>query len=112
MFGTLILVLLRHAQRPARPQHGDAGDERRAGLAAALALALAGAALVYGGARPNSIPIVLSILQFGGINVVLAVSLNITNGFIGLFSLGHPAFMTIGGYVTAILTMPAGAQGP
>jgi branched-chain amino acid transport system permease protein len=36
----------------------------------------------------------------------LAVSLNITNGFSGLFSLGHPGFMAIGGYVTAILTFP------
>jgi branched-chain amino acid transport system permease protein len=47
----------------------------------------------------------LSIIGFVGINVMLAVSLNITNGFIGLFSLGHPAFMTLGGYLTAILVM-------
>ncbi len=49
----------------------------------------------------------LSIVNFIGIYVILAVSLNITNGFAGLFSLGHPAFMAIGGYVTAILTLPA-----
>jgi branched-chain amino acid transport system permease protein len=47
----------------------------------------------------------VSILGFVGINIILAVSLNITNGFIGLFSLGHPAFMTLGGYLTAILVM-------
>lgn len=46
----------------------------------------------------------LAIVCFTGINVILAVSLNLTNGFTGLFSLGHPAFMAIGGYVTAILT--------
>ncbi|MBW2432840.1 MAG: branched-chain amino acid ABC transporter permease [Deltaproteobacteria bacterium] len=49
---------------------------------------------------------VLSIINFVGINIVLAVSLNITNGFTGLFSLGHPGFMAIGGYVTAFLTFP------
>ncbi len=40
------------------------------------------------------------------INVALAVSLNLTNGLSGLFSLGHPAFMTIGSYIAAILTYP------
>ena len=63
-----------------------------------------GAALVYF-ASVGLDPYQSTILQFVGINVVLAVSLNITNGLVGLFSLGHPAFMTIGGYVTAILTM-------
>ncbi len=48
----------------------------------------------------------LSIINFIGIYAILSVSLNITNGFTGLFSLGHPAFMAIGGYVTAILTLP------
>ncbi len=46
----------------------------------------------------------LAIVCFSGINIILAVSLNLTNGFTGLFSLGHPAFMAIGGYTTAILT--------
>ena len=49
---------------------------------------------------------ILSIINFVGIYAILAVSLNITNGFTGLFSLGHPGFMAIGGYVTAILTFP------
>lgn len=48
----------------------------------------------------------VSTIGFIGINIMLAVSLNITNGFVGLFSLGHPAFMTLGGYLTAILVMP------
>ncbi len=58
-------------------------------------------------ADANLNPYLLSIIQFIGLNIILAVSLNVTNGFIGLFSLGHPAFMTIGGYVTAILVIPA-----
>lgn len=45
------------------------------------------------------------------LQVALAVSLQLTNGFTGLFSLGHPAFMTIGAYVAAILTYPARRKG-
>lgn len=41
------------------------------------------------------------------INVMLAVSLTMSNGFTGLFSLGHPAFMTIGAYVAIAFTYPA-----
>ena len=41
------------------------------------------------------------------INAALAVSLTVSNGLSGLFSLGHPAFMTIGAYCAAILTFPA-----
>jgi branched-chain amino acid transport system permease protein len=52
-------------------------------------------------------PYVLSIVTFMGINIILAVSLNLTNGFTGLFSLGHPGFMAIGGYIAAILVFPA-----
>lgn len=68
--------------------------------------ALVGAVLVFA-AEASLDPYVLSIIQFAGITVILAVSLNITNGFVGLFSLGHPAFMTIGGYVTALFVMPS-----
>ncbi len=46
----------------------------------------------------------IAVVCFAGINIVLASSLNLTNGFTGLFSLGHPAFMAIGGYTTALLT--------
>ncbi len=52
----------------------------------------------------------LSLVNFAGIYVILTVSLNVTNGFTGLFSLGHPAFMAVGGYVAAILTFPAGRK--
>ncbi len=45
------------------------------------------------------------------INAALAVSLTVSNGLSGLFSLGHPAFMTIGAYVAAILTFPATRKG-
>ncbi len=39
-----------------------------------------------------------------GINIVLAVSLNIVNGFTGQFSIGHAGFMAVGGYTAAATT--------
>jgi branched-chain amino acid transport system permease protein len=39
-----------------------------------------------------------------GIAIVLAVSLNIVNGFAGQFSIGHAGFMMVGGYAAAWLT--------
>jgi len=39
------------------------------------------------------------------INVVLAVSLNVVNGFTGQFSLGHAGFMAVGAYTAAKITM-------
>lgn len=44
------------------------------------------------------------------LNITLAVSLQLTNGLTGLFSLGHPAFMTIGAYVAAVLGYPVGRK--
>ena len=41
-----------------------------------------------------------------GINIILVVSLNLSNGFTGVFSLGHIGFMAIGAYASAILTLP------
>jgi branched-chain amino acid transport system permease protein len=39
------------------------------------------------------------------INIIAAVGLNILTGFTGLISLGHAAFMAIGAYTSAILTV-------
>ncbi|HZU99385.1 MAG TPA: branched-chain amino acid ABC transporter permease [Planctomycetota bacterium] len=39
-----------------------------------------------------------------GINVILAVSLNMVNGFTGQFSMGHAGFMAVGGYAAATIT--------
>jgi branched-chain amino acid transport system permease protein len=41
-----------------------------------------------------------------GISIMLVVSLNLSNGFTGVFSLGHIGFMAIGAYSAAILTLP------
>ncbi|MEE8390485.1 MAG: branched-chain amino acid ABC transporter permease [Anaerolineae bacterium] len=45
------------------------------------------------------------ILLYMGINVILTVSLNLINGYMGEFSCGHAGFMAVGAYVTGILTV-------
>lgn len=47
------------------------------------------------------------ILNLCAIYVILALSMNLVNGFTGLFSLGHAGFMAVGAYATALLTMTA-----
>ena len=46
---------------------------------------------------------VLNVAVLCGIYVILASSLNVTNGYTGLFSFGHAAFYGIGAYTAAIL---------
>ena len=41
-----------------------------------------------------------------GIFIILTVSLNLTSGFTGVFSLGQIGFMALGAYSSAILTLP------
>ncbi|MDQ7829911.1 MAG: branched-chain amino acid ABC transporter permease [Armatimonadota bacterium] len=48
----------------------------------------------------------LRLLNVVGINVILATSLNLTNGFTGIFSLGHAGFMAVGAYAGTLLTFP------
>ncbi|HVU14953.1 MAG TPA: branched-chain amino acid ABC transporter permease [Phototrophicaceae bacterium] len=41
-----------------------------------------------------------------GMYIILSVALNLSNGFTGVFSLGHIGFMALGAYISAILTLP------
>jgi branched-chain amino acid transport system permease protein len=50
----------------------------------------------------------LNTAVLAGIYVILASSLNITNGYTGLFSFGHAAFYGIGAYTAAILATKLG----
>ena len=47
----------------------------------------------------------LRILILIGIYIILALSLNLINGYTGLFSIGHAAFYGIGAYSSALLTL-------
>lgn len=43
-----------------------------------------------------------------GINVILATSLNMINGYTGQFSIGHAGFLAVGAYVGTIMTVKLG----
>ncbi len=48
-----------------------------------------------------------TVLKKGATYALVAVSMNLLNGFTGLFSLGQAGFMLIGAYTYGILTIPA-----
>ncbi|MBF0520283.1 MAG: branched-chain amino acid ABC transporter permease [Nitrospirae bacterium] len=45
------------------------------------------------------------VVMYVGINFILTLSLNLVNGYMGEFSVGHAVFMAIGAYTSAIITV-------
>lgn len=54
--------------------------------------------------KPTSM--LFTVLKKGAVYTLVAVSMNLLNGFTGLFSLGQAGFMLLGAYTYAILTVP------
>jgi len=52
-------------------------------------------------------PYFYRILVLSGLNVMLALSLNLINGVTGQFSIGHAGFMAVGAYTSAAFTVYA-----
>ncbi|MCG6534003.1 MAG: branched-chain amino acid ABC transporter permease, partial [Syntrophales bacterium LBB04] len=50
-------------------------------------------------------PYVQLILVYVGINIILTMSLNLVNGYMGEFSVGHAGFMAVGAYTASIMTV-------
>ena len=74
---------------------------KRDGLVLLGVLALCGMGIVL----PDLLsPYLFLIIMYAGINVTLAVSLNLVNGITGQFSMGHAGFMAVGGYTAAYLS--------
>lgn len=57
---------------------------------------------------PHVNPYQLQVINYIGINVVMAVSLNLINGHTGQFSIGHAGFMALGAYGSAAITFYGG----
>ena len=67
--------------------------------------------VLSGGAEPQIPalnPYYYDILIGIGINIILAVGLNLVNGYTGQFSLGHAGFMAVGAYASSWLTLSWG----
>ena len=58
-----------------------------------------------------STSMLFTVLKKGAIYALVAVSMNLLNGFTGLFSLGQAGFMLVGAYTYGVLTIPV-AQRP
>ena len=58
----------------------------------------------------SSMYMLMTVLQKGSVYALAAVSMNLLNGYTGLFSLGHAGFMLIGAYTYAIFTIPSSAR--
>lgn len=56
---------------------------------------------------PSSWSMLFMVLKKGSIYALIAVSMNMLNGFTGLFSLGQAGFMLLGAYTYGIFTIPA-----
>ncbi|MBE6014226.1 MAG: branched-chain amino acid ABC transporter permease [Lachnospiraceae bacterium] len=52
----------------------------------------------------------ITIIEKSAIYAVVAVSMNLLNGFTGLFSLGQAGFMAIGAYTFSILAIPVASR--
>ena len=83
-----------------RPSLGRALTQSAAPIAAGIALA----ALLQFVVGPAVGPFYGKVMTDAGIAVVLAVSLNLVNGYTGQFSIGHAGFMAVGGYTAGAIT--------
>ena len=58
----------------------------------------------------SSWKMLITVIEKGSIYALVAASMNLLNGFTGLFSLGQAGFMLIGAYTYAIFTIPAASH--
>ena len=81
-------------------------EKRRNTILSLLLIAAILGACAFLDANKYSYNYAISIIERSMIYAVVAVSMNLVNGFTGLFSLGQAGFLALGAYVTAILTIP------
>jgi branched-chain amino acid transport system permease protein len=99
--GLLILVI---AAALLISAYDKSGKYKRAALSVTLIAALyAGVYIVENIAGSSSM--LMTVLKKGAIYALIAVSMNLLNGFTGLFSLGQAGFMLVGAYTYAIFTI-------
>ena len=69
-----------------------------------LLLAVFGVAVAVDFIQPFGLP--ATVLKKGAVFAIVAVSMNLLNGFTGLFSLGQAGFMLLGAYTYAMFSIP------
>ncbi|MBQ6372391.1 MAG: branched-chain amino acid ABC transporter permease [Oscillospiraceae bacterium] len=81
-------------------------EKKKDALCTLIAIAVMLAVLLVMELTMKSTSILFTVLKKGMIYALVAVSMNLLNGFTGLFSLGQAGFMLIGAYTYAIFSMP------
>src|SRR5215210_6338700 len=77
-----------------------------AALVIVLALVAVNAMMSKAGLFGFGVPLYqVDLWKMAGINIILAVSLNLINGFTGQFSIGHVGFMAVGAYSSTFMTV-------
>src|ERR1700744_1283003 len=87
------------------------GGRSKLFLIVALIASAIASPILSGGAVPHIPalnPYYYDVLIGIGINIILAVGLNLVNGYTGQFSLGHAGFMAAGAYASSWLTLSFG----
>ena len=90
--------------------NGQTSKKRIWYTALAIAALLALTIVLENVLDPNRNIMVFTSLKKGAVYALVAVSMNLLNGFTGLFSLGQAGFMLLGAYTYAILTIPAASR--
>ena len=85
-------------------------EKKKDALCTVIALAGMLIALLIMELTMKSTSILFTVLKKGIIYALVAVSMNLLNGFTGLFSLGQAGFMLIGAYTYAIFSMPTSVK--
>ena len=81
------------------------GPDKATVISAIIILAVYAAVFILEQVIPPT-SMLFTVLKKGATYALVAVSMNMLNGFTGLFSLGQAGFMLIGAYVFAIFTIP------
>ena len=74
-------------------------------ISVALIVLLLAVLLILERVMPST-SMLFTVLKKGAIYALVAVSMNLLNGFTGLFSLGQAGFMLVGAYTYGVLTIP------
>lgn len=85
----------------------DKKNKQRSAILSVAALILCAFLLYYVNNFTKPTYMLRTVMQLGAIYALVAVSMNLLNGFTGLFSLGQAGFMAVGAYTFAIFTIPS-----
>ncbi len=97
--------MMRNTQSYTTPQSGEKTVKLSTVISAFIIMAVYAAVFVAEQTLPST-SMLFTVLKKGATYALVAVSMNLLNGFTGLFSLGQAGFMLIGAYAYGILTIP------